>query len=107
MKFTPAPWEIEDASTDSMFSKGWRTIVSPTRRVVGIGGYHSNKDGEVCGVVISEADAHLIAAAPEMYEALEHIYNLHSIRGFTLEDADYGVMAKIATVLRKAEGVKI
>ena len=56
-KFTPAPWDWshdnETACTISIFG------------LYGV---------EICRLQ-SEPDAHLIAAAPEMYAALEHIMN--------------------------------
>ncbi len=98
-KFTPGPWE---AGRPDM-----ATIVegSPSKWVYAGGKYvalASGVDVEDWSEVI--ANAHLIAAAPDMYEALDHIYHLHSIGAFTLQDRYYGAIAKIADALRKAEG---
>jgi len=46
----------------------------------------------------------LFAAAPEMYEALNHLYRLHCEGAFSLEDKDYIAITKAAAALAKAEG---
>jgi len=56
-KFTKAPWKIQDDGyglIGVLFRKGYGVLVG-------------HKDNE------SISNAHLIAAAPEMYEMLEHI----------------------------------
>lgn len=62
-KWTPGPWVIgKDAEGGEGF--GW---------FVGAGGYcRADIVGPTCD---TKANAHLIAAAPELYEALDHLYH--------------------------------
>lgn len=63
-------------------------------------------DGDVknsVDVAVDE-DAQLIAAAPKMYEALSHIYQLHCKGVFSLPDKDYIAITKIAEALLDAQG---
>lgn len=46
----------------------------------------------------------LIAAAPELYDALELIYKLHCDGEFSLPDKHYIAITKAATALSKAQG---
>ena len=56
-KFTPGPW-----------------IVFPEHNVMGQKYFsvsYGDDDGQICDFICHEADANLIAAAPEMYESLK------------------------------------
>lgn len=69
MSHTPGPWTVEDLRTGSPFAKDWRGI-GPN--VVTAAGYE--RGGEpVAGVYISEANARLISAAPDLLEALQEL----------------------------------
>ena len=69
-KHTPGKWEVKSAYTGKRFTANWRTITQINGRpVVSAGSYESSKHGTECGVVIREADAHIISAAPELLEA--------------------------------------
>jgi len=63
MKHTPGPWGFEDKDNDHMITAGkdsrgrFRYVCDPS--------YSPNKQ--------ERANAHLIAAAPELYAALKHI----------------------------------
>ena len=52
----------------------------------------------------AEEWANFLAAAPDMYEALDCLYYLHSSGAFKLKDEDYSAIAKAAAALKKAEG---
>lgn len=61
LKATPGPWRVIEKAKPvgwAHFEVAW-----------------SDYDELVCDIVYEEADAHLIAAAPEMYEALDAIVN--------------------------------
>ncbi len=68
MKFTPGPWKI----------KYRVNVEAENGRGIASAGGHS--DNTRCEEVDAEnqANAHLIAAAPKMYEALEWLVNLAS-----------------------------
>ncbi len=69
-KPTPGPWTVIDTDVGKSFTKNWREI-SPG--VVSACFYETNRWGEtetVSGVRITEANARLIAAAPELLDAL-------------------------------------
>lgn len=59
-KFTPGPWEVEEVGVDELF------IVKPD----GKGGWWGIAELSVDGAF---ADAHLIAAAPELLEAAKDV----------------------------------
>ena len=60
------------------------------------------KDGvEIIATKVKEANAHLIASAPDLYEALK-VYEMFS--GLSLERQDREAFAKAHKALLKAEG---
>lgn len=91
-KFTPGPWDVEEM---------------PSGRVtVTAGQFFICGDENSYGVI--DANAHLIAAAPELYEALEtaieeikHLRKLAGDNGAMIDDTDFveGIAA-----LSKARG---
>ena len=94
-KHTPAPWVISE--------DGWH-IVSKTHYNTSTDSHLSvPKNGSICVVpdtVISdeaEANAKLIAAAPELLEALERA--LHDFRKMTWTDETYNI---IEATIKKA-----
>jgi len=54
--------------------------------------------------VTTEENKKLIAAAPDMYEALSLIYKIHCEDAFRLADKDYIAITKAAAALALAEG---
>lgn len=94
-KFTPGPWLLDvgfDGSGD--FNQYWQV--------------HDGSDAVVCSTSFcmagnKEGNAHLIAAAPDLYEALKSCLNFmentESELGFSLESADQARAA-----LAKARG---
>jgi hypothetical protein len=65
LKHTPGPWEIKrDGSAPEITGSGWRG-----RRTVAVVQYaHGSEDPEV------RANSHLIAAAPDLLEALKSMF---------------------------------
>lgn len=93
-KHTPGPWE---AFTEDRFS-GWWAIRDTEGNEIG------STDGG-----FDELDARLMAAAPEMLEALTVARELVSqyysqVRGYTFSDGIMEVLNRIDDVLDKAEG---
>lgn len=91
-KFTPGPWKVYKRAEP-----------------VGHAAYeiHYSEDGEcVAEVVHEEADALLIAAAPEMYQALEHIveYWNKAENEYAMADALYHIIETAETAITKAGG---
>lgn len=90
---TPGPWyfEEEETSSDLLFS------------------VYDNDGTRITESYISEASARLIAAAPELLEALEALANLE-VKGHTLVDRlqfsseGRALSDKITTALAKARG---
>jgi hypothetical protein len=65
MKHTPGPWFVEiNESEDADWSRKWPTIQSAEYEIVGTEGLY----GEI---ETDKANARLIAAAPDLLEALE------------------------------------
>ena len=82
---TPGPWEVVSLEDDSRFSKGWRSIIAGKAFVIWPSSYTTTRFGdtqEIIGSEISEPDARLIAAAPELLEALRQtLFHLEALRG--------------------------
>jgi hypothetical protein len=70
-KHTAGPWRVVESTNPSQFAKGWREIRGQQKPVVYADEYQSSRDGTVCGVRISEDNARLIAAAPDLLAACE------------------------------------
>lgn len=66
---TPGPWYVKPTPM-GRFGANWKEI-GPN--VVTSGEYESSKYGTVCGVQMSEDNARLIAAAPELLEACKRL----------------------------------
>lgn len=100
-KFTPGPWTEKHIRTDT-HGIAWKNI--------------RGGDGYLFAEVCGEANAHLIAAAPEMYEALKTAsIALDMVRGSTFcETCDdneicetcgiYKALLQTDAVLKKARG---
>ena len=84
-KFTKGPWDIEIGCSQAFVTTENKFI---HESIVDIA--TGNRDERV-------ANAHLIAAAPEMYEMLEHI-------NLTLGDEYSDELDKIEVILAKARG---
>jgi hypothetical protein len=90
MAYTPGPWKAHRRSTP-----------------VGFAEYeiHWSEDGEcVAGVVHGEDNAHLMAAAPDLLEALKNAYQL--LNAFIGPDDELGqsVLNSADLAIAKAEG---
>ena len=92
-KWTPGPWAVEQNKR----TWGWVDVVGPS---LGVGGPTQATDLTLADEVKRIAEAHLIAAAPDMAEALEKalnfITNTESEMGETLPcgDAARAALAK-------------
>ena len=95
-EFTPGPWRKGDVG-ELMLKHKYREIISDDGKI-----------GLVYGIIDQDntANANLIAAAPELYEALEELYEFQAVdisvpRFFKKFEA---VMAKAHAALKKAGG---
>lgn len=86
-QFTPGPWKVN----------GYEGVV--------------DKDGNTvtpsycgCEICLKRADAHLIAAAPEMYELLEEVLNHPKMAFDNGEHETITIHDKIVRLLAKARG---
>ena len=93
MSHTPGPWSVDS----SMISTGWVLVTKSNGDVVANVNTETGPDipPTVSIKMPALSNAHIIAAAPEMLEALEWL-NLHS---FTAQNSP-----KIQSAIRKARG---
>ena len=93
-KHTPGPWEVTGPHSREVITTNPGTY-KPCMTIAKVGGYW---DGE------AQANAHLIAAAPAMYEALQTLveYLSAQVPADTLDDWKHVLVARQA--LAQAEG---
>lgn len=99
---TPGPWEVRHARESGSFTKDWREVWAGRHCVVSPSGFQRSYDGEaetVYGVRISDADANLIAAAPEMLAALKMVAEM-AVEWKALSPGD---IREVMAVIKKAE----
>jgi hypothetical protein len=91
-KFTPGPWKVGRPHNEDVPSaiNGWNYYPI----------YYGNDEEQVCDIVYNKADADLIAAAPDMYAALENVCMICQLRDHetNCECCQFG------KVLKKARG---
>jgi hypothetical protein len=63
-KHTPGPWNVWRLAPDS----------DPDQRQIVVAGVGC--ETEICGIIYNDADAALLAAAPELLEALKNLLSL-------------------------------
>lgn len=73
-KFTPGPWEAKEAQYDQEGDFKW-WLFSVSYGSVGYWTGHK-QDHQNGRWLLTKEDAHLIAAAPEIYEALQDVLSL-------------------------------
>jgi hypothetical protein len=88
---TPGPWFAQESIRD-----GWYICARNVEHIV----VDSHDVGGFYGAIIKDADARLIAAAPELLEALENLLKVHEGEGGTQRHA--GDIARAA--IAKAKG---
>jgi hypothetical protein len=108
--FTPGPWKalihetLADAKEDSGFT--WLESEAAARRFLPLGCVWRDTGRGVTGlpghVETTAANARLIAAAPDMFEALDELLNYSGGADSALED-EY-VVARAIAALAKARG---
>lgn len=101
-KFTPGPWEVAGHHIEAVgdFKEKRCSGYGCNNNFVcdlDDGEYHEYWDEAECA-----ANAHLIAAAPEMYRLLEYLAD--GVRFGGLQHTDRSLAAEIDKVLKKARG---
>jgi hypothetical protein len=91
-KFTPGPWELGDEAPLTIYAKDGYAVT-------GIADADESEGGRPEEDV---ANAHLIAAAPEMYEALDVAADI--IHAAELHKTNPKAYAAIVEALKKARG---
>lgn len=99
-KHTPGPWRLNDTFKSKVFAqteKGLMTIcdIRGWGHLTGVGGFHLSDDR---AIEIQDANAGLIAAAPELLEALRDII-ARCDAGLQISTGDY---MKAASAIEKA-----
>jgi len=99
---TPGPWRIgfTDGSGETYITAGDHGVVKDLNNIVTVVSGTSDDWGIKQGV-LNPADAHLIAAAPEMLEALEQLNS--EIRGFQ-NVPSCRAMEMVRAAIQKAKG---
>ena len=92
-KWTPGPWAVERNKR----TWGWVDVVGPS---LGVGGPTQATDLTLADEVKRIAEAHLIAAAPDLYAALEAIRDNEVVRAVCPSP----LWGKMADALLKARG---
>jgi len=95
--FTKGEWTIQSLPHDYDFRKGYAYCIRDKRNcaLAEVGHIDAIFDGEE-----TEANASLIAAAPDMYEALQEAAMYHPTKGY---EAWLKIQVKINQALAKAE----
>lgn len=92
-KWTPGPWAVERNKR----TWGWVDVVGPS---LGVGGPTQATDLTLADEVKRIAEAHLIAAAPDLYAALEAIRDNEVVRAICPSP----LWGKMADAMIKARG---
>lgn len=112
--FTPGPWWACFAEDQPVaYYRGLVMYVSSDPYITVCTGHEGDKSGRICAPDEWEANARLIAAAPELYEALKAVHALiveGSMTGFNCHSGDwadrlYRSQWETSEALKKATGV--
>lgn len=101
-KHTPGEWFLDDRTYQNSPAKmlDIRADVDGQKHIVAV--------VDICGSRITKeeriANAHLIAAAPELLASLVECYALLSTIDCKIPDEQYGVITRAADAIAKAEG---
>lgn len=101
-KFTPGPWRLRHGSESKIENIAGRKVATADLQDVQPYSPWGQMRGRIAATPERKANAALIAAAPEMYEALADIAENCGNRGCseTCAEAD----CKICEILKKAKG---
>jgi hypothetical protein len=119
-KHTPGPWFVNESEDKYDQARNWRQIVTVKNKPGNIEvvpvikwEFLSDKDGVYGDNAITKADAHLIAAAPDMLDALEAAqrfiqngikYGYINMPDNNCGDSALETPAKIEKAIQKARG---
>ena len=78
-KHTPGPWEMKPMREKGMYCTSALIYRPANKPDFSDSVYIGNLNGEY-GLEITNANAHLIAAAPDLLEALQDMYEWHEIQ---------------------------
>lgn len=92
VKFTPGPWGVEPRTTTIRVS-------APSGKKIADLSLSSWQPAPT-----AQANAHLIAAAPDLYEALAHTLSLARLKWGNLDPDANGVFEAASAALAKARG---
>jgi hypothetical protein len=95
-KFTNGPWLREGTTVYALMHAGWKKGVEQFKNRF----YCSVQHDKDCSEEEAEANARLIAAAPDLLEALEALFNAAD----SCTDLTPDVMRKAQAAIKKARG---
>jgi hypothetical protein len=97
-KFTPGPWEYVKPEMLSHDAPGYEVQLAPGGI---LGGTEDDPSWVIEGEIEHKPNALLIAAAPEMYAALDSVVRM--LRGTTVPTLRF-LLSKVEPALRRASG---
>lgn len=101
-KFTPGPWRLRHGSESKIENIAGRKVATADLQDMQPYSPWGQMRGRIAATPERKANAALIAAAPEMYEALADIAENCGNRGCSETCAEAG--CKICEILKKARG---
>jgi len=107
-KFTPGPWWAAIGKDQPVpYYRGLVSVLSSDPHISICTGETGDQSGRTCGRDEWEANASLIAAAPDLYEALEHALTITlEHHETTASQRSWNVAEMIRAALAKARGEK-
>ena len=99
---TPGPWHVCNGASHLIADSHFMTVAE-ARQIVS-GNLHTGKTEYVPGHKMQEANARLIAAAPDLLAALQFVDKWFAMRSTKGDDAPSQIVDSVANAIAKATG---